>query len=142
MSTAPLPERGWALTEPFWEAAEHGRFVMPCCSSCARYVWYPEEACPHCGGNEVPWVPVSGRGQLFSWAEVKHKLYPAYEDALPYVTGIVTLEEDARVRYVTRIVDADPTALQIDQPMEVVFRTLTFKGVDGSIEAPVFRPVR
>ncbi len=64
------------------------------------------------------------------------------QSPLPYVTEIVTLEEDARVRYVTRIVDVDPTALQNDQPMEVVFRTLTFKGVGGRVEAPVFRPVR
>ncbi len=140
MSTAPLPERDWPLTQPFWEAADAGRFVMQCCDGCERYVWYPEQACPHCGGESLSWVSVSGRGRLFSWAEVKHKLYPPYEDELPYVTGIVTLEEDPRVRYVTRIVDADPATLEVDQLMQVDFRTLAFKGVEGSVVAPVFRP--
>ncbi len=140
MSTAPLPERDWPLTQPFWEAAESNRLMIPRCSDCQRYVWYPEEKCPHCGGEDTPWEAVSGRGVLFSYAEVKHPLYPPYEDALPYITGIVTLEEDSRVRLVTRIVGAAAEDLAMDQPMEVCFETLTFKGVEGRVIAPVFRP--
>jgi len=141
MSPAPVPELDWPLTAPFWEAARSERFVMPRCSSCARLVWYPEDACPDCQASGIPWVEVSGRGRLFAWAEVKHPLYAPYEAQLPYVTGIVTLEEDPRVRYVTRIVDCDVGDLVIEMPSEVTFRALAFAGVEGIVVAPVFRPV-
>ena len=142
MSEAPLPERDWPLTQPFWDAAQQERFVMPRCGGCARHVWYPEERCPHCDRPDLSWVRVSGRGQLFSWAEVHHPLHPPYEDLLPYISGLVTLEEDPRIRYVTRIVDCSSDSLVIGMPMEVVFLTLTFKDVEGEVLAPAFRPAR
>ena len=140
MSQAPLPELDWDLTRSFWNAAEAEQFVMPQCAGCERYVWYPEEACPYCKGGEIPWVEVAGRGELFSWAEVRHPLHPPYKDDLPYITGIVALEADPRIHYVTRIVDCTPDLLAIQMPMEVVFRTLSFSGVEGAVTAPVFRP--
>jgi len=114
--------------------------MIPQCSACERYVWYPEETCPHCGGSEIPWVSMSGRGRLYSWSEVKHPLYPPYADQLPYVTGLVALDEDPGVRYVTRIVDSEPSALVIEMPMEVVFRELSFTDIEGAVVAPVFKP--
>ncbi len=140
MSSAPLPETDWPLIREFWLAAERGEFVIPRCTACNRYVWYPEEVCPHCGSSEVPWVPTSGRGRLFSWCEVKHPLHPPYVDQLPYVTGLIALAEDPRVRYVTRIVDCEPSALLIEMPMEVVFRELSFTDIEGTVVAPVFKP--
>lgn len=140
MIQSPLPELDWDLTRAFWLAATDGEFVMPRCMGCERYVWYPEEQCPFCRGGEIPWVPVPGRGLLFSWAEVLHPLHPPYEDQLPYVTGIVALEIDPCIHYVTRIVDCAADSLAIEMPMEVVFRELSFRGVEGSVVAPVFRP--
>ena len=141
MSRAPLPELDWELTRPFWRAAEAGAFVMPRCGACERYVWYPEERCPHCSAAEISWVDVPGMGTLFSWAQVSHPLHPPYKDQLPYITGIVALDIDPRVHYVTRIVDCAAAALAIEMPMEVVFRELSYSGVEGAVIAPVFRPI-
>jgi uncharacterized OB-fold protein len=136
-----MPEVDWSPVREFWLAAGRGEFVIPRCQACERYVWYPEEACPHCGGSEMPWTAMSGRGQLFSWSEVRHPLYPPYANELPYVSGLIALAEDPRVRYVTRIVDCEASELQIEMSMEVVFRELSFAGIEGAVEAPVFRPV-
>ena len=141
MSQAPLPETDWDLTRPFWQAAKESEFVMPRCADCERYVWYPEEQCPHCGAGDVLWVQVEGRGLLFSWAEVRHPLHPPYKNQLPYITGIVALEVDPRVHYVTRIVECTTSELAIEMPMEVVYSELSFHEVEGAVIAPVFRPV-
>ena len=141
MSQPPLPDPDWDLIQPFWNAAREGSLVMPRCGGCQRYVWYPDEQCPHCGAGEIPWVAVAGRGQLFSWAEVCHPLHPPYADSLPYLTGIVVLDEDPTLRYVTRFVDCTADDLAIEMPMEVVFRELVFTGVEGSVMAPLFRPL-
>jgi uncharacterized OB-fold protein len=142
LSTAPLPNVEWPLIREFWLAAKEERLVIPRCDGCERYVWYPEEVCPGCGANEIPWVAMGGKAQLYSWAQVKHPLYPPYKDQLPYITGLVILEEAPAIRYVTRLVDCETTELKIEMPMEVVYRELTFSGVEGSVVAPVFKPAR
>ena len=84
---------------------------------------------------------MSGRAALFSWSHVTRALFEPYASKAPYTTGLVTLEEDPRVRLVTLLVDCEPEALRIDMPVEVVFRRLEFPNVDGSVLAPMFRPV-
>ena len=40
------------------------------------------------------------------------------------------------------LADCDPGALSFDMPVEVVFRELSFAGVDGRVTAPLFVPAR
>jgi uncharacterized OB-fold protein len=114
--------------------------MIPRCSGCQRYVWYPKPACPGCGSQGIAWEQVSGRGTLFSWAVVERALFEAFEDKAPYVTGLVALEEDPAVRLVTTVVDCPAEALRMDMPVCVVFRPLEFSGVVGSVKAPFFAP--
>jgi uncharacterized OB-fold protein len=136
----PLPDTDWAPTAPFWAAAAEHRLSLPRCDSCGHLVWYPADACPHCGGADRTWVDLSGRGTLFSWVVVHQQFLPQYDP--PYVTALVAVDEDPAVRLATRLVEVDPAApgLHIDQPVEVVFGPLTFPGVDGEVTAPFWRP--
>ena len=84
---------------------------------------------------------VSGRGRLFSWSVVRRAFIPQLAADVPYVAGLVAIEEDPAVRIVTRIVDCDPTLLRVDMPVRVVFRPLLFRGVQGEVTAPMFVPV-
>jgi hypothetical protein len=77
---------------------------------------------------------------LFSWVVVTHPFLPAFADLVPFVTGLVALDDAPGVRLATRVVDAEPSALAFDQPLDVVVRPLTFAGVDGAVTAPMFRP--
>ena len=138
----PLPDVDWPPTAPFWAAAAARRLELPRCGSCGRLCWYPKETCSHCGGTDFSWEPVAGRARLFSWAVVRTVFLPQYRDKVPYVTGLVSLDEDPSVRLVTEIVDCQPDELAFDQPMEVVFRALHFAGIDRSAIAPLWKPVR
>ena len=140
----PLPDVDDALTAPFFAAADDGLLAIPRCPACARWCWYPEETCPDCGG-EPEWQPTSGRARLFSWAVVRRPFLPAFAEMVPFVTALVTLEEDAAVRIPTYIVDvavdADVDTLAADLPLEVVFRPLSFPTVpDREVIVPMFRP--
>ncbi|MEE9607563.1 MAG: OB-fold domain-containing protein, partial [Myxococcota bacterium] len=110
------------------------------CAACGTYNWYPPERCKSCGGAELPWRAVSGRGVLFSWAVVRHAFVGAFAGQLPYATGLVALAEDPAVRLVTKLVDCDPQDLRVDLPMRVVFRPLSFPDVPGEVVAPMFTP--
>ena len=52
----------------------------------------PGPGCPVSGGAEFTWVPVDGRGTLYTYAEVPHAIQPAFKDHLPYVIVIVELD--------------------------------------------------
>ncbi|TMA56522.1 MAG: OB-fold domain-containing protein [Deltaproteobacteria bacterium] len=83
---------------------------------------------------------MSGRGRLFSWSVVRRAFIPQLAADVPYVAGVVAIEEDPAVRIVTRIVDCDPASLRADMPVCVVFRPLRFAGVHGEVTAPMFVP--
>lgn len=137
----PLPDPDWAPTRPFWEAAARHEVRIPRCGSCRTWIWYPRERCPVCGEASPRWERVSGRGTLFSFTVVRHAFLPQLADEIPYITGLVALDEDPSVRLVTRVVDAEAADLDIDAPMVVVFRVLRFAGVEGEVTAPCFAPL-
>ncbi|HKA29626.1 MAG TPA: OB-fold domain-containing protein [Candidatus Binatia bacterium] len=136
----PLPDVAWPPARPFWEGAARGVLRIPRCDACERLVWYPGTPCRWCGGSHLRWGDVSGRGRLFSWSVVRHAWIPQVADRLPFVTGLVALEEDPAVRLVTYVVDCVPEALRCDVPVRAVFRALRYPGVERTVIAPMFTP--
>jgi hypothetical protein len=136
----PLPDVDWEPARAFWAGAARGALSLPRCNGCGRLVWYPVAPCRTCGGERQTWVDVGGRGRLFSFVVVRHAWIPQVADRLPFVTGLVALDEDPAVRLPTLIVDCDPAALRCDLPVRVVFRPLRFAGSERSVVAPMFVP--
>jgi len=136
----PLPDVSWEPTRELWAGAARGELMITRCDACGRYVWYPEPPCRHCGGAHLAWTRVSGRGRLFSWSVLHYAWIPQFKDQLPFVTGLVALEEDPAVRLVSYIVDCPPEKLRCDTPVSVVFRPLRYPGVMGEVVAPMFAP--
>jgi uncharacterized OB-fold protein len=137
----PLPDTADERLAPYFAAAARGQLLVPRCGECAAWCWYPRDRCTTCGGTAFSWSPVSGNGALFSWAVVRRAFLPAFVDKVPFVTGLVALDEDASVRIVTTIVDVDPSELIAEQRMRVVFRPLSFSTVpDRSVVVPMFGP--
>ena len=131
-----LPDPDWPVARAFWEGCRAGELRIPRCHDCGRWVWYPASACPECGGGRHEWTRVSGRGRLFTWVTVHRAFLPGYQDRVPFVTALVELEEDARVRLATFLRDVPPGGLRVGLPVEV-----TFERVDERLTLPVFRCV-
>jgi uncharacterized OB-fold protein len=136
----PLPDTTWAPTAEFWAGAARHELRIPHCERCGRACWYPRERCRYCDGTGFTWRTMSGRGTLFSWVVVTHAFLPHFGDLVPFVPGLVALDEDPAVRVATRVVDVDPDALAFDLPVQVTFRPISFAGVEGSVTAPLFAP--
>jgi uncharacterized OB-fold protein len=121
------------LTE-FWEATERDVLLGQRCGRCGTLQYYPRLRCTECGSGELEYEQLSGRGVIYSWAEVLRNAPSAVQADVPYVLAIVRLEEGPQL--LTRIVDsADPQTLECDAPVEVVFREL------GGRRLPCFRSV-
>jgi uncharacterized OB-fold protein len=134
----PLPDVEDELVAGYFAAAARDELAIPRCTACAQWVWYPEPACPACQGP-LTWTSTSGRGRLFSWAVVRRPFLPAFAEMVPFVTALVSLEEDPAVRLVTYVVDVDPADLTADRPLVATFRPLAFPTVpDRSVVVPMF----
>ena len=138
----PLPDTAFEPTREFWAAASRGELRIPRCQDCRAYNWYPPRACTACGGERLRYTEVSGRARLFSWAVVRRGLAKPFAGKVPYITALVSLEEDPAVRLVTNLVDCEPDELRAGQSLRVVYRPLAFPGLDREVVAPLFTPVR
>jgi uncharacterized OB-fold protein len=137
----PLPDVDWPPTREFWAGAARRELVLPRCDACARYVWYPDGACRHCGATAQTWTRVSGRGRLFSWSVIHRPFIPQLADLVPFVTALVAIDEDPAVRLATLLVDTPPRTLRVDMPVTVVFQELRFAAVKGTVVAPMFTAI-
>lgn len=119
MTALPTPEPAVTPeTRAFWAATGEGRLLLQRCSACAAVVWYPRGICPRCSSVGLEWFAASGRGFVYSFTINRRGIGP-YAGVGPYVLAYVELEEGPRL--LTNIVDCDPEAVRIGQPVEARF---------------------
>ncbi|MEN9419674.1 MAG: hypothetical protein RI988_3295 [Pseudomonadota bacterium] len=112
-------------TQPFWEAAAQGRFVLKCCTSCGRFHHYPRSICPFCMSDTTEWREASGGGVVHAFSVMRRV-------PVPYAVAYVQLDEGPLM--LTNIVRTDLDSLHIGQRVRVAF-----DGFDGGA-LPVFIP--
>jgi uncharacterized protein len=129
---APMPDP-W--TEPFWQAARERRLAIQCCEVCDSLQHPPGLMCRRCGGSQLGWRDVSGRGELYSFTVSEQSFVPGFEDALPLAIGLVELAEQAGVRLLSNLLVEDPDSLRVGMSLRVRFEAIA----DGSV-LPQFEP--
>jgi uncharacterized OB-fold protein len=112
------------LTRPFWEAAREGRLVIQRCGECGHYNHPPRTACDACLSTSLAFEPVSGRGAVWSFTVMHQKSVAGFEDAVPYLTALVELEEQPLLLLVSNLPGADPATLRIGDRVHVAFEPL------------------
>jgi len=120
-------------TEPFWEAAAEGRFLVRECSDCGLVYYYPRALCPDCFSDDVEWLETDGEGEIYSFSTA-YRMEGWPEEDLPLVVAYVELDEGPRV--MTNVVDCDPDALAIGDRVEA-----RFVDTEEGIGIPVFAPL-
>lgn len=118
----PFPDD---VTEGFWDSARRHQLAIQRCASCARFNHAPSRACPACGSEDLRYVPVSGRGQIYSYTVISDPPGPGFRDLVPFVVGVVELAEQPRLLMVTNLVGIDPAQLRIGLDVEVTFEDIT-----------------
>jgi uncharacterized OB-fold protein len=110
-----FPPRMTEFTRRFWQGLATGRFETTQCDDCRRLTFPPKPFCPHCWSPRITWVPLSGRGKLYSQTVV-HAAPLVFQDEVPYRVGIVDLDEGLRIA--TRVLaDVEP---KLDTAVEIV----------------------
>lgn len=77
----------------YFRFCAQGELRLQRCRACALARYPPGPACPWCSGNAFDWVPMSGRGTVYSYTEVRHAVQPAFRAHVPYLALLVELDE-------------------------------------------------
>jgi len=128
----PLPQVTPEMA-PFWEAARRHELVVQRCRGCGELSFPARDLCSRCLSREADWVPVSGRGSIFSFVVMHQVYHPGFADQVPYAVVVVQLEEGARI--LSNLLDCPVQDVRVDMPVEVVFEELT-----PEVTLPKFRP--
>ncbi|MCR0985757.1 Zn-ribbon domain-containing OB-fold protein [Roseomonas populi] len=112
-------------TRAFWDAARDGKLLIGRNARTGRFHYPPRPIDPFDDEGEVELVPASGLGTIYTFSVMRTKV--------PYVIAYVELEEGPRI--MTNIVGCDIAALQVGQPVRLVFE----RSEDGQA-IPMFTP--
>jgi uncharacterized OB-fold protein len=123
MIPAPRPS---ADTQPFWDAAGRGEFLLKYCNGCGKHHYYPRAICPLCGSSETEWRKSTGMGTIFSCSVLRRT-------EVPYCLAYVELDEGPVI--LSNIVDTNLDAVKIGQKVKVVF-----KPAENGQLVPMFAP--
>jgi uncharacterized OB-fold protein len=105
---------------PFWEATSREELAVQRCDQCGTVRWPPRPCCAKCGSDEASWVPVEGRGRVYSWVVVHRAAQERMRARAPYVVLIVELDEAPGLRFVGGLAHDDEDAeLSIGLPVQV-----------------------
>jgi hypothetical protein len=130
----PLP-RIDADSEQYWHSAREHALKLQRCTACGEFRFYPSHACHNCRSLDAEWTPVSGRGELYTFSVLKRARGNPFEDLLPLVLVLVTLEEGPTM--MGNLFECDPDAVHIGMPVK-----LAYEDVNGEVTLPVFLPAR
>lgn len=94
MEQKPSP-RPTAVNGPFLEACNRDELWLQQCLApgCGKHVYYPRVCCPHCGGGDLRWGRVSGRGEIVSFARIHRPQHDSFMSEAPYYFIAVRVHE-------------------------------------------------
>jgi uncharacterized OB-fold protein len=78
--------------DTFWEYCGRRELRLQRCGACGHITWPVAPSCERCGGAELGWAQMSGRGRIVSWSTFERDYYQGVIP-LPYDNILVELEE-------------------------------------------------
>jgi uncharacterized OB-fold protein len=136
MSLPDFPPRfDTDIVRPYWDALARGELMLPACSQCGSWQWYPFDFVKCHADAHHEWQRVTAHGTVFSFAIVHRSFLPnAKPGAPPYVSALVELDGIAGVRLPTLLVNLGAVAPHIG--MRVRLAPLA----RSTYTAPAFEP--
>ena len=120
MAEKPINDYG------FEQFLNEGKLMGSKCNACETLYVPPRSQCPRCRQSEMEWTETAGEGRLAAFTSISigtpAMIKEGYDRNNPYCSGVVELEEGARV--VARIEGVDsihPETVELGMPLRVKF---------------------
>jgi uncharacterized OB-fold protein len=96
------------------------------CKGCGTQYVPPRSICVDCYGSEMEWIEMTGKGRLAAFTVINipppFMIAQGYNRKNPYCTGVVELEEGARVDARIEGVDCTkPEDINVGMPLKVKY---------------------
>ena len=117
--------------KPFFDAARNNQLAVQKCDNCGTLRFPAAPLCLACDSPKASWVPVSGKGEVFSFTIMHRAYHPAIK--VPYTLAVIELKEGAKIT--SNVVGIEPSKVKCGMPVEVVFEKL-----NEEVTLPKFRP--
>jgi hypothetical protein len=131
ISSLPLPIPD-TISEYFWKELQSEHLVIQHCPLCETLYHPPRVMCHTCGGFDFDWIPMSGKGTVFSYVITHQPVHPALEGKTPFITVDIQLDEGPHV--ISNLFDIEVDEVEIGLPVIVNFRH-----INDDVTLPVFR---
>lgn len=130
----PLPRIEDDDTAVFWNYCRDQELRMQKCSECGHIRFPVSMLCPKCHSLDYEWHKMSGKGKIYSYITFRQAYHPAYKNDLPYVVGVIQLEEGPSME--SNIIGCAPEDVDINMEVQVNFEKVTDR-----ITLPKFSPI-
>ena len=114
----PLEGADQTRLSRFFDRLREGRLSTTRCARDDLLHWPPRTACPQCHREDLSWVDLPERGQVYAFSAVLGGAPLGMEDDVPFAVGLVDLE-GAPLRLFGRIEGKPWKQLQIGEPVRV-----------------------
>ncbi|NMG77104.1 OB-fold domain-containing protein [Aromatoleum diolicum] len=114
------------ISRPFWSALKEGKIVIPHCTACGHWIFYPRRHCNRCFSHAVEWREVSGAGQVYSYTIARIPTLPDFADEMPQKLAVVELDEGVRIN--TTLVGLAEDEIRVGMRVKPVFDTVRKDG--------------
>ena len=81
--------------KPFFDAARNNQLAVQKCDNCGTLRFPAAPLCLACDSPKASWVPVSGKGEVFSFTVMHRAYHPAIK--VPYTLAVIELKEGAKI---------------------------------------------
>ena len=128
-------------TDPFWDATRTRTYLVQWCTACGEPIFYPREVCPRClSADSLEWRPSNGTGIVYAVSVQHRPANPTMAERVPYAVALVSLDAGgggATVRVMSNIVNGDPLAVAVGDPV-----VLTWEALSDGRNLPLFEPAQ
>ncbi len=87
----PLEDEKYTRISQFFENLKEGRLTTTKCKRCAKLFWPPRVVCPSCLSDELEWVDLGGKGELYAFTEMRLGAPLGFVQDVPFCIGIVKI---------------------------------------------------
>lgn len=103
----------------YWTAARERRLLIRRCNACRAVHFMPRYLCPQCWSDDLEWVESKGQGRVHSYTVIRRAPSAAFTSRVPYVVGLIDLDEGPRM--IANVIGDDALDVRIGDRVNVTF---------------------